>query len=127
MAGTALSTTISALSALISLAAIGISWNTATKQTYRDQVDARISNCVSAAGLYAAQSWDYGRKDEPDTRLEDFSHKALMIGRAAQLCRNKSDNFASLTECLAKDVDGPEEHKIDETKDGVVVGRNLLC
>ena len=37
MAGTALSTTISALSALISLAAIGISWNTATKQTYRDQ------------------------------------------------------------------------------------------
>jgi acyl-coenzyme A synthetase/AMP-(fatty) acid ligase len=121
------SNAISALSALISVAALGISWSTASKETYRDQIDARISNCVSAAGLYAAQSWDYGRNSEPDGELEDFSHKALMIGRAAQLCRNKSDNVASLKTCMADHVDSPEEHMIPETSKGVVIGKNLVC
>lgn len=120
--------TSAVISAVLSVLALGISWNTATKQTYRDRIDARISNCAAVASVYASQSWAYGISDEePDQDLETYSHKAMAIGRAAQLCRNQHGSVSELRHCIAQLVDAPSTHKVIETGADGKDYDNLVC
>lgn len=121
-------TKISAFSAVIALFALGISWNTANRQTYRDKIDARIANCATVANVYASQSWAYriGHR-EPDPDLETYSHKAMAIGRAAQLCRNRNGTIDGLRQCIATRVDRPAEHKVIERGTDGQEYDNLVC
>lgn len=120
---------IAGLSVILSFAAIVISWNTATNQTYRQQVEARISNCAAVANSYASQSWAYGASEnEPDRDLEEFAHKANAIGRAAQLCRNQfNSDVGELRICVGDLVDNIDDHKVSEVgRDGELY-HSLVC
>jgi hypothetical protein len=128
LADTVTSTRIAAFSALVSLAAFGFSWNTASKETYRDKIDARISNCATVASFYASQSWEYKvGPQEPDPLLASYTSAAVKIGRAAQLCRNEKDDVADLKECIKVYVDTPESHKVDDKGSDGKIYSNLVC
>ena len=117
--------------AVMSLIALGVSVQTASTQSYLDRIDARISHCTSVADVYATQSWAYGaRREEPDPILEKYSHIAMAIGRAAQLCRNQNDAIffnGKLENCIEKFVDKPSEHKVIEKGLDNKDYENLVC
>jgi len=117
--------------AVMSLIALGVSVQTASSQSYRDRIDARISHCTSVADVYANQSWAYGvGKDKPDPNLANYSHRAMAIGRAAQLCRNQIDEIffnGNLENCIDERVDRPPEHKVIEKGLDNRDYSNLVC
>jgi hypothetical protein len=117
--------------AVMSLIALGVSVQTASSQSYRDRIDARISHCTSVADVYANQSWAYGlEKDKPDPNLAKYSHRAMAIARAAQLCRNKNDEIffnGKLENCINVLVDTPLEHKVIEKGLDNIDYTNLVC
>lgn len=112
---------------------------------FESRIQSRVASCVSLGALYASQSWAYDPiaedeyerygiasdtpydPDGPNLLLADFSHRSIATGRALQLCLVESDNVDALERCIATNVDGADDHKVDDSSppDGTL--DNLIC
>ncbi|MFY0680256.1 MAG: hypothetical protein JXR13_06745 [Thalassovita sp.] len=112
---------------------------------FESRVQSRVASCVSLGALYASQSWAYNPivveeyakygiapgtpfdPDGPNLLLANFSHKSIATGRALQLCLVESEDKDALESCITTEVDGIDDHKVDDDTppDGTL--DNLIC
>lgn len=112
---------------------------------FESRIQSRVASCVSLGALYASQSWAYDPivedqyqrygiapgtpydPDGPNLLLADFSHKSIATGRALQLCLVESEGLDALEACIAINVDGVDDHKVDDTIPPDSILDNLIC
>lgn len=136
---------VAAVAVIVSIGVAIHQSNQTRDALFESRIQSRVASCVSLGALYASQSWAYDpiAKDEyerygiasdtpydpdgPNLLLADFSHRSIATGRALQLCLVESDNVDALERCIATNVDGVDDHKVDDSSppDGTL--DNLIC
>lgn len=136
---------VAAVAVVVSIGVAVHQSNQTRDALFESRIQSRVASCVSLGALYASQSWAYDPiaeveyerygiapdtpydPDGPNLLLAGYSHRSIATGRALQLCLVGSDNVDALQRCIASNVDGIDDHKVDDSvpPDGTL--DNLIC